>query len=78
LELLLPEQATVLDEDDARVKLPCSCELHEVIDVRRDEDAVLRECRFEDRMVERAEQATVAYVNGVNAILFAKGLRDPR
>jgi hypothetical protein len=60
------------------VEVPCSGELHEVIDVRRDEDAVLLECRFKNKVVPSAKQPTVAHVNGVDAVLLSKGLRDAR
>lgn len=59
------------------MKLPCSGELHEVINIRRDENAVLVECSFQDRMIESPEQPTVARVNGVEPVV-AERLGDPR
>lgn len=66
--LFVAQKATALDEHDAGMNLPSGGELHEVIDVRRDEHAIFLVRTFENVVIARSEKPTISNVACVDAI----------
>jgi hypothetical protein len=67
-KLIGAQQAAVFEVDQTSMDRSGPRELGEIVDVRRDEDAILLQSTREDVDVRRAQQPAIANVNDVEAL----------
>ena len=76
VELLVSKEPSLLHEDDPRMDLARTSEPDEVVDVARDEDAIIEERPFQENVVRNAQQAAISNVDRIDAVLAAQSRGD--